>query len=81
MILDAETAQKCKSGEFSKFIRNTAKIVIERDTQTGRTRSFVMIFVGSYNYLKKTRSMGKIPIFTDNQISMVLFYFLRLTVL
>lgn len=59
LILDAETAQKCKSGEFSKFIRNTAKIVIERDTQTGRTRSFVMIFVGSYNYLKKTRSMGK----------------------
>lgn len=43
----------------SKFIRNTAKIVVEKDKLTGRIRSFVMIFIGSYDYLKKTKSMEK----------------------
>lgn len=48
-----------KPGMKSKFIRNTAKIVVEKDKLTGRIRSFVMIFIGSYDYLKKTKSMGK----------------------
>lgn len=59
LILDAETSNHWSPGTSSGFIRNTAKIVIEKDKQTGRTRSFVMIFVGSYNYLQKTHTMGK----------------------
>ena len=59
LLMDAETQRRWNSDVPEKFIRNTAKIVIERDKKTGRTRSFVMIFVGSYDYLKNTRSMGK----------------------
>lgn len=59
IILDAETAQKWTPETKDRAIRNTAKIVIERDKRTGQTRAFVMIFVGSYNYLKKTKTMGQ----------------------
>lgn len=59
LLMDAETQKRWNPDVPEKFIRNTAKIVIERDKKTGRTRSFVMIFVGSYDYLKNTHSMGK----------------------
>lgn len=59
IILDEETAQEWTPEIKDKAIRNTAKIVIERDKNTGRTRGFVMIFVGSHKYLKKTKTMGK----------------------
>lgn len=59
IFLDAETAKKWQPTSAFKFVRNTAKIVVERDKKTGRTRSFMMVFVGSYNYLKDTRTMGK----------------------
>ena len=59
IILDYETSKKWKPNKSAKFIRNTAKIVIERDKKTGKTRSFMMVFIGSYNYLKMTRTMEK----------------------
>lgn len=59
LIVDSETALKWQPGIDDKAIRNTAKIVIEKDKITGRMRSFIMIFVGSYDYLHKTKSMGK----------------------
>lgn len=59
IFLDAETAKKWQPTSAFKFVRNTAKIVVERDKKTGRTRSFMMVFVGSCNYLKDTRTMGK----------------------
>lgn len=59
LFLDSETARNWDPNAPSKFIRNTAKMVIEHDKKTGRMRSFVMIFVGSYKYLSETRTMGK----------------------
>lgn len=59
LIVDSETALRWRPGIEDNAIRNTAKIVIEKDKKTGRMRSFIMIFVGSYNYLHKTKSMGK----------------------
>lgn len=58
LILDSETTQIWSPEAIDKSIRNTAKIVIEHDLNTGRTRGFVMVFVGSYAYLKKTKTMG-----------------------
>lgn len=59
ILLDAETAREWQPNAPAKFIRNTAKIVVERDKKTEKTRSFMMVFIGSYNYLKTTRTMGK----------------------
>lgn len=44
ILMDMETAGFWSPSQPSKFIRNTAKIVIERDKKTGRTRSFMMVF-------------------------------------
>lgn len=79
IMLDAEIAQKWKPGMKSKFIRNTAKIVVEKDKLTGRTRSFVMIFIGSYDYLKKTKSMEKTLTSTGSPISIVRYCSMKST--
>ena len=59
IIIDQETANKWKPGNRSDFVRNAAKIVILHDKKTQKTSSFIMIFVGSYQYLQKIGAMGK----------------------
>ena len=60
IMLDAETAEKWSPGteEGSDFIRNAASIVILKDMELKTTRSFMAVFVGSYDYLQKKR-IGK----------------------
>lgn len=50
-----------------------------KDKLTGRIRSFVMIFIGSYDYLKKTKSMGKTLTSTGSPISMVRYCSMKST--
>lgn len=59
IIVDAETAQKWKPEDRVNYIRNVAKFVILYDKKKKSTRSFVMIFVGSYDYLYNKRTIGK----------------------
>lgn len=59
LIMDAETKKHWKPGMENDFVRNVARIVVLKDKKTGRTRSFVMIFVGSYEYLQKSQTMEK----------------------
>ena len=41
------------------YIRNTTKMVVLKDLVTNKTRSFIMVFVGSYDYLTRSRNMGR----------------------
>ena len=41
------------------YIRNTTKMVVLKDLVTNKTRSFIMAFVGSYDYLTRSRNMGR----------------------
>ncbi|RGN37221.1 hypothetical protein [Bacteroides oleiciplenus] len=59
VILDEETAQHWQPGMKADYIRNTTKMVVLKDMVTNKTRSFIMIFVGSYDYLMRTRNMGR----------------------
>lgn len=59
VILDEETAQHWQPGMKADYIRNTTKMVVLKDMVTNKTRSFIMIFVGSYDYLMHTRNMGR----------------------
>lgn len=43
----------------NKYIRNTTRMVVIKDLQSGKVCSFFMIFVGTYDYLKRTKNMGK----------------------
>lgn len=59
VVMDRETAAYWESGMKSDFIRNTIRMVVLRDKKKGTTRSFIMTFVGTLEYLKKTRTIGK----------------------
>ena len=41
------------------YIRNTTKMVVLKDLVTNKTRSFIMAFVGSYDYSTRSRNMGR----------------------
>jgi hypothetical protein len=59
LILDSETALHWDPCTKVDYICNTTRMVVLKDKITGKMRSFVMIFVGSYAYLKNTRNMTK----------------------
>lgn len=58
-MLDEETSRHWKPGEDASRIRNTVKLVVLRDMVTEEIRSFVMVFVGSYEYLYGQGDMGR----------------------
>ncbi len=58
VFLDAKT-KKQKTKNDNKFIRNTAKMVVMKNLETKEIDHFIMIFVGSYDYLKNTKTIGK----------------------
>ncbi len=57
IMMDEETAEHWNPLMKLNFIRNTNRIVILRDKKTNKTRSFIMMFIGSYNYLKRGGKM------------------------
>lgn len=59
IFLDQETNGKFDPKKGSKKIRNIARMVVIKNTKTGEICNFIMIFVGTYNYLMNTRTFGK----------------------
>lgn len=76
IILDEETGNHWQPGMKADYIRNTTKLVIMKDMVTNETRSFIMIFVGSYDYLKRSHNMGRNSYLhrEPNYDGMVLYY-------
>ncbi|MCD8262183.1 MAG: hypothetical protein LUD15_12530 [Bacteroides sp.] len=59
LVMDPETAQHFDPANPDKAIRNTVRMITMKDIVTQEVRSFIMIFVGSYDYLKNTKNMGR----------------------
>ncbi len=59
LIVDAETQMHFDPENADPAIRNTARMVVLKDLVTGDIRSFIMVFVGSYSYLKNTENIGR----------------------
>lgn len=57
-FMDEETRDR-RSPSDGKSMRNTARVVIHKDLKTGETRSFLMVFVGTYDYLKSGNNIAK----------------------
>lgn len=57
-IMDEETKSRRTSSD-GKSMRNTARVVIHKNLRTGKTRSFLMVFVGTYDYLKSSNNIAK----------------------
>ena len=58
-FLDEDTKSRMDRSTDNKYIRNTTRMVVIKDLQSGNVCSFFMIFVGTYDYLKRTKNMGK----------------------
>lgn len=59
MFVDAETQSEFEKIRGQKYLRNAARMVIRKDLKTGEIRSFIAIFVGSLDYMKKSKKMGR----------------------
>ena len=59
MIVDEETRLHFDELRAQKKLRNSTHLVIMKDLKTGHVRSFISVFVGSYDYLKKTKRMSR----------------------
>ena len=59
MIVDEETRLHFDELRVQKKLRNSTHLVIMKDLKTGHVRSFISVFVGSYDYLKKTKRMSR----------------------
>ena len=59
MIVDEETRFHFDELRAQKKLRNSTHLVIMKDLETGHVRSFISVFVGSYDYLKKTKRMSR----------------------
>lgn len=52
LFLDAETKERMNRESDRKAIRNSARLIIQKDLETGEMRSFISVFLGTYDYLK-----------------------------
>lgn len=59
MFMDADTKQKFNLKTDAKRVHNIARMVVIKNLKTGDICNFIMIFVGKYDYLKSTRTVGK----------------------
>lgn len=59
MFMDSETKQKFNLETDAKKVHNIVRMVVIKNLKTGAVCNFIMIFVGKYDYLKTTRTIGK----------------------
>ena len=59
IFVDAETQKEFEKIRGQKYLRNAARMVIRKDLRTGEIRSFITVFVGSLEYMKKSKKMGR----------------------
>lgn len=59
MFMDSETKIRFNPKTDAKRVHNIARMVVIKNLKTGKVCNFIMIFVGTYDYLKTTRTLGK----------------------
>lgn len=59
MLLDAETKMKIDLEKNPERIRNLARMVVIKNLKTGEVCNFIMIFVGTYDYLMTSKTLLK----------------------
>lgn len=59
VILDNETKSKIDPEKSPDKIRNLARMVVIKNLKTGEVCNFIMIFVGSYDYLMESNTLPK----------------------
>ena len=59
MFMDPETKSRFNPKTDVKRVHNIARMVVIKNLKTGKVCNFIMIFVGTYDYLKTTRTFGK----------------------
>ena len=77
LFMDEQTAKVVEQNPEGLKLRNTAKLVIRKNLETGKTESFVMIFVASLKYATEHyKDMGKLSYFKRpaDYDGMVLFF-------
>jgi len=59
VMMDSETIERVHRGEAdSTKIRNIARMVILKNLKRGYIRSFIIVFIGSYDYLMTSKTFG-----------------------
>gem|GEM_PF-4820402 len=59
LFMDEETMAWKKANKDQKIVQNSARLVIQKDLETGEVRSFISVFVGTLGYLKRSTRMQK----------------------
>ena len=59
VFMDLETQEKFNPNKNAKKIRNIARLVIRKNLKNNKTDGFIMNIRGSYDYLMKTKRLGK----------------------
>ncbi|MDE6986878.1 MAG: hypothetical protein K2P55_08115 [Bacteroides acidifaciens] len=59
MIVDEETRNHFDELKGQKSFRNVCRLVVLKNLKTGYIRSFIAIFIGSYDYLKSGKNILK----------------------
>lgn len=59
MFMDSETKGRFTPQTDAKRVHNIARMVVIKNLETGKICNFIMIFAGTYDYLKTTRTFGK----------------------
>lgn len=59
MFMDSETKSRFNPQTDAKRVHNIARMVVIKNLKTGKICNFIMIFAGTYDYLKTTRTFGK----------------------
>lgn len=59
LLLDGDTRSRMDRSQDTKSISNSARLVIQKDLETGDMRTFITVFVGTYDYLKRSSRIHK----------------------
>lgn len=59
LFMDNETRQWRKNNRGKKGVENSVRLVIQKDLETGKVRSFITVFVGTLGYLQGSNRMQK----------------------
>lgn len=59
LLMDNDTRKRMDRSHDAKSIGNSARLVIQKDLETGEMRTFIAVAVGTYDYLKRSKRIHK----------------------
>jgi hypothetical protein len=59
VLMDKETHEKVNLETDGDKIKNVARLVVHKDLETGKIQNFIMLFIGSYDYLMNGGKIAK----------------------